>query len=153
MEKISLKLHEFLTLETELFGVKNQQTGEVTSKGLLNEKLSLVSKFWLNELGKKVASEKESVEKLREELIKKLGTEEEGQVFIKMYDEVKDEEGNTVSRSLTSNFIEFNQEYEKLLSEEKELEYRPFELSELANVETEGNLNVFFKLVKTPTEQ
>ena len=40
MEKISLKLHEFLTLETELFGVKNQQTGEVTSKGLLNEKLS-----------------------------------------------------------------------------------------------------------------
>ena len=152
MEKISLKLHEFLTLEAELFGVKNQQTGEVTSKGLLNEKLSLVSKFWLNELGKKVASEKESVEKLREELIKKLGTEEEGQVFIKMYDEVKDEEGNTVSRSLTSNFIEFNQEYEKLLSEEKELEYRPFELSELANVETEGNLNVFFKLVKTPTE-
>jgi len=152
MEKISLKLHEFLTLETELFGVKNQQTGEVTSKGLLNEKLSLVSKFWSNELGKKVASEKESVEKLREELIKKLGTEEEGQVFIKMYDEVKDEEGNTVSRSLTSNFIEFNQEYEKLLSEEKELEYRSFDLSELANVETEGNLNVFFKLVKAPTE-
>ena len=152
MEKISLKLHEFLTLEAELFGVKNQQTGEVTSKGLLNEKLSLVAKFWLNELGKKVASEKESVEKLREELIKKLGTEEEGQVFIKMYDEVKDEEGNTVSRSLTSNFIEFNQEYEKLLSEEKELEYRPFDLSELANVETEGNLNVFFKLVKAPTE-
>jgi hypothetical protein len=152
MEKISLKLHEFLTLEAELFGVKNQQTGEVTSKGLLNEKLSLVSKFWLNELGKKVAAEKESVEKLREELIKKLGTEEEGQVFIKMYDEVKDEEGNTVSRSLTSNFIEFNQEYEKLLSEEKELEYRSFDLSELANVETEGNLNVFFKLVKTPTE-
>lgn len=152
MEKISLKLHEFLTLETELFGVKNQQTGEVTSKGLLNEKLSLVAKFWLNELGKKVASEKESVEKLREELIKKLGTEEEGQVFIKMYDEVKDEEGNTVSRSLTSNFIEFNQEYEKLLSEEKDLEYRPFDLSELANVETEGNLNVFFKLIKAPTE-
>ena len=152
MEKISLKLHEFLTLEAELFGVKNQQTGEVTSKGLLNEKLSLVSKFWLNELGKKVASEKESVEKLREELIKKLGTEEEGQVFIKMYDEVKDEEGNIVSRSLTTNFIEFNQEYEKLLSEEKELEYRSFDLSELANVETEGNLNVFFKLVKTPTE-
>ena len=152
MEKISLKLHEFLTLEAELFGVKNQQTGEVTSKGLLNEKLSLVAKFWLNELGKKVASEKESVEKLREELIKKLGTEEEGQVFIKMYDEVKDEEGNTVSRSLTSNFIEFNQEYEKLLSEEKELEYRAFDLSELANVETEGNLNVFFKLIKAPTE-
>jgi len=152
MEKISLKLHEFLTLEAELFGVKNQQTGEVTSKGLLNEKLSLVAKFWLNELGKKVASEKESVEKLREELIKKLGTEEEGQVFIKMYDEVKDEEGNVVSRSLTANFIEFNTEYDKLLNEEKELEYRPFELSELASVETEENYDIFFKLIKAPTE-
>jgi hypothetical protein len=152
MEKISLKLHEFLTLEAELFGTKNQQTGETITKGLLNEKLSLVSKFWLNELGKKVQSEKESIEKLREELIKKLGTEEEGQIFIKMYDEVKDEEGNVISRSLTPNFIEFNQEFDKLLNEEKELEYRPVELSELANVETEGNLNVFFKLVKAPTE-
>ena len=152
MEKISLKLHEFLTLEAELFGTKNQQTGETITKGLLNEKLSLVSKFWLNELGKKVQSEKESIEKLREELIKKLGTEEEGQIFIKMYDEVKDEEGNVVSRSLTPNFIEFNQEFDKLLNEEKELEYHPVELSELANVETEGNLNVFFKLVKAPTE-
>ena len=152
MEKISLKLHEFLTLEAELFGTKNQQTGETITKGLLNEKLSLVSKFWLNELGKKVQAEKESIEKLREELIKKLGTEEEGQIFIKMYDEVKDEEGNVVSRSLTPNFIEFNQEFDKLLNEEKELEYRPVELSELANVETEGNLNVFFKLVKAPTE-
>lgn len=152
MEKISLKLHEILTLEGELNGTKNQQTGEVISKGLLNEKLSLVAKFWLNELGKKVAAEKESVEKLREELIKKLGTEEDGQIFIKMYDEVKDEEGNVVSRSLTQNFIEFNQEYDKLLNEEKEIEYRPFELSELASIETEGNLNVFFKLVKAPTE-
>lgn len=152
MEKISLKLHEFLTLETELFGAKNQQTGETISKGLLNEKLSLVSKFWLNELGKKVQNEKESIDKLREELIKKLGTEEDGQIFIKMYDEVKDEEGNVVSRSLTKNFIEFNQEYDKLLSEEKELEYRPVDLNELTNVETEGNLNVFFKLVKAPTE-
>ena len=152
MEKISLKLHEFLTLEAELFGTKNQQTGETITKGLLNEKLSLVSKFWLNELGKKVQAEKESIEKLREELIKKLGTEEEGQIFIKMYDEVKDEEGNVISRSLTPNFIEFNQEFDKLLNEEKELEYRPVELSELANVETEGNLNVFFKLVKAPTE-
>jgi hypothetical protein len=152
MEKISLKLHEFLTLEVELFGTKNQQTGETITKGLLNEKLSLVSKFWLNELGKKVQSEKESIEKLREELIKKLGTEEEGQIFIKMYDEVKDEEGNVVSRSLTPNFIEFNQEFDKLLNEEKDLEYHPIELSELANVETEGNLNVFFKLVKAPTQ-
>ena len=152
MEKISLKLHEILTLDAELNGVKNQQTGEVTIKGLANEKLSLVVKYHMNELSKKVAAEKQSVETLREELIKKLGTEEDGQVFIKMYDEVKDEEGNVVSRSLTQNFIEFNSEYDKLLNEEKELEYRPFELSELASVETEENYDIFFKLIKAPIE-
>ena len=150
MEKISLKLHEILTLEAELNGAKNQQTGEVTLKGLANQKLGIVTKYHINELSKKVQAEKESVDKLREELIKKLGTEEDGQVFIKMYDEVKDEEGNVVSRSLTENFIEFNTEYDKLLNEEKELEYRPFELSELASVETEENYDVFFKLIKAP---
>jgi len=152
MEKISLKLHEILTLDAELNGVKNQQTGEVTIKGLANEKLSLVVKYHMNELSKKVAIEKQSVDTLREELIKKLGTEEDGQVFIKMYDEVKDEEGNIVSRSLTENFIEFNKEYDTLLNEVKELEYRPFELSELASIETEANYDVFFKLIKAPTE-
>jgi hypothetical protein len=152
MEKISLKLHEILTLDAELNGAKNQQTGEVTIKGLANEKLSLVVKYHMNELSKKVASEKQSVETLREELIKKLGTEEDGQVFIKMYDEEKDEEGNVVSRSLSENFIEFNKEYETLLSEIKELEYRPFELSELASIETEENYEIFFKLIKAPTE-
>ena len=152
MEKISLKLHEILTLDAELNGAKNQQTGEVTIKGLANEKLSLVVKYHMNELSKKVAAEKQSVETLREELIKKLGTEEDGQVFIKMYDEVLDEEGNVVSRSLTENFLEFNKEYDTLLNEIKELEYRPFELSELASIETEANYDVFFKLIKAPTE-
>jgi hypothetical protein len=152
MEKISLKLHEILTLEAELNGAKNQQTGEVTLKGLANQKLGIVTKYHINELSKKVQTEKESIDKLREELIKKLGTEEDGQIFIKMYDEVKDEEGNVVSRSLTENFVEFNTEYDKLLNEEKELEYRPFELSELASVETEENYDVFFKLIKAPTE-
>jgi hypothetical protein len=150
MEKISLKLHEILTLEAELNGAKNQQTGEVTLKGLANQKLGIVTKYHINELSKKVQTEKESIDKLREELIKKLGTEEDGQIFIKMYDEVKDEEGNIVSRSLTENFVEFNTEYDKLLNEEKELEYRPFELSELASVETEENYDIFFKLIKAP---
>jgi hypothetical protein len=150
MEKISLKLHEILTLEAELNGAKNQQTGEVTLKGLANQKLGIVTKYHINELSKKVQTEKESIDKLREELIKKLGTEEDGQIFIKMYDEVKDEEGNVVSRSLTENFVEFNTEYDKLLNEEKELEYRPFELSELASVETEENYDIFFKLIKAP---
>ena len=61
MEKISLKLYEFYNLESELNGVTNQQTGEKISAGLLAEKLKLTTKYWLTELGKKVAAEKAGV--------------------------------------------------------------------------------------------
>ena len=66
MEKITLKLSEFYQLEAELNGVTNQQTGEVLSKGLLSEKIKLTTKYWLHDLNKKVATEKESVEKLKD---------------------------------------------------------------------------------------
>jgi N-methylhydantoinase B/oxoprolinase/acetone carboxylase alpha subunit len=96
MEKITLKLHEFYALESELNGVTNQQTGEVVSKGLLSEKIKLVTKYWLTDLNKKVAAEKESVEKLKEELIKKYGKEEEGAISIPMAIDQVDENGEVV---------------------------------------------------------
>ena len=76
MEKISLKLHEFYSLEVDLNGLTNQQTGEVVAKGLLSEKIKLTTKYWLSDLNKKATAEKEAVESLKEELIKKHGTED-----------------------------------------------------------------------------
>ena len=73
MEKVTLKLYEFYNLEAELNGLVNQQTGEKIASGLLSEKLSMVTKYWLSDLAKKIATEKESIEKLKEELIKKHG--------------------------------------------------------------------------------
>ena len=73
MEKVSLKLYEFYNLEAELNGVTNQQTGEVTSKGLLAEKLKLTTKYWIGDLAKKAAAEKEAVEAIKHDLIKKHG--------------------------------------------------------------------------------
>ena len=67
MEKVTLKLQEFYSLESELNGVVNNQTGEVVAKGLLSEKIKLTTKYWLHDLSKKVSTEKESVEKLKEE--------------------------------------------------------------------------------------
>jgi len=77
MEKISLKLFEFYNLDAELNGLTNQQTGEKIASGLVQEKLSLVTKYWLSELAKKVAAEKASVEELKNELIKKYGKEDD----------------------------------------------------------------------------
>jgi hypothetical protein len=150
MEKISLKLYEFYNLDSELNGVMNQQTGEKISAGLLAEKLKLTTKYWLTELSKKVAAEKATVESLKEDLIKKHGeSDETGNISIPMYiDIVKDEEGNIVDGKNNPKFIEFQNEFNALLQEEKELEYKPVSINELENIESEGNYPVFFKLVK-----
>ena len=149
MEKISLKLYEFYNLDSELNGVVNQQNGEKISSGLLAEKLKLTTKYWLTELSKKVAAEKAVVETLKEELIKKHGeTDESGNISIPMYiNIVKDENDNIVSGENNPKFIDFQNEFNELLQEEKELEYKTVKLNELENIESEGNYPVFFKLV------
>ena len=145
MEKITLKLHEFYALESELNGVTNQQTGEVISKGLLSEKIKLTTKYWLTDLNKKVAAEKESVEKLKEELIKKYGKEEDGAISIPMAIDQVDENGEVVKTKITKedgaeeevpvkvynpDFISFQNDFNALLSEERELEYHAFKLED-----------------------
>ena len=149
MEKISLKLFEFYNLESELNGVMNQQTGEKISAGLLAEKLKLTTKYWLTELAKKVAAENTTVETLKEELIKKhRETDETGNISIPMYiDIVKDEDGKIVDGKNNPKFLEFQSEFNALLQEEKELEYKSVLLSELENIESDGNYPTFFKLV------
>ena len=149
MEKISFKLFEFYNLDSELSGVTNQQTGEKVSAGLLAEKLKLTTKYWLTELAKKVAAEKTTVETLKEELIKKHGeADETGNISIPMYiDIVKDEDDKIIDGKNNPKFIEFQNEFNALLQEEKELEYKPVNLNELENIESDGNYPTFFKLV------
>jgi hypothetical protein len=150
MEKSSLKLHEYYTLEAELNGVVNQQTGQVVSKGLLGEKIKLTTKYWLTDLAKKAVAEKEAVEKIKEELIKKHGeADEQGGISIPMYiNIVTDEEGQIVSREVNPKFVEFQNEFNALLDEEREVEHNAFKLEEFDSVESDANYQVFFKLIK-----
>lgn len=150
MEKISLKLREFYSLEAELNGLVNNETGEIVAKALLSEKIKLTTKYWLTDLNKKVAAEKETVEKLKEELIKKHGdTDETGNIGISMYiNVVKDEEGKVVSYEMNPKYTELQNEFNAVLEEERELEHHAFKLEEFDNVETDGNYATFFKLIK-----
>ena len=117
---------------------------------MLAEKLKLTTKYWLTELSKKVTAEKTSVETLKEDLIKKHGeADETGNISIPMYiNIVKDENDNIVGGEANPKFIEFQNEFNALLQEEKELEYKPVQLSELENIESDGNYPTFFKLVE-----
>lgn len=150
MEKITLKLAEFYQLAAELEGVVNQQTGEKLSNGLLSEKVKLTTKYWLSDLAKKVNAEKEAVEKIKNELIQKHGTaDDSGNISIPLYiNEQTDEEGNVISREINPKFVEFQNEFNALLEETRELEYKGFKLEELESVESNENYPVFFKLIK-----
>jgi len=164
MEKITLKLFELYNLDAELNGLRNQQTGEVISTGLLQEKLSLVTKYWLSDLAKKVTAEKATVEGLKNDLIKKHGVEDDkGGVSIPMViDDLdadgnpivdKDSEGNELLRKkMNPKFQEFEKEFNDLLQTEKEIEYKALNLSEFEKVETSENYATFFKLVKVDAE-
>ena len=70
MKNIKLRLFEYYGLSVELNG--NEQT-----KGLLQENLSLVLKYHLTNLAKKVAEELEVVEKIKLELAQRYGKQNE----------------------------------------------------------------------------
>ena len=160
MEKISLKLFEFYNLDAELNGLTNQQTGEKIASGLIQEKLSLVTKYWLTELGKKVAAEKASVEELKNDLIKKYGKEDEkGGISIPMVIEELDSEGQPIKdldkdgnwftkKVINPAYQNFEKEFNELLQTEKDLEYKAFTLEDFEKVETSENYGTFFKLIK-----
>jgi hypothetical protein len=142
MEKIKLSLNDALSLEFELNGAVNPQTKEVIFNGLLAEKMSLKTKYWLTKLSDKLTSEKKTIEGLRDDLIKKYGKEEEGgNIFIKPY---LDEEG----KEINPDYTKFSEEMNELLLEEKEFDYNPIPLDDLADISTEGRYNLVFKLVK-----
>lgn len=161
MEKISLKLFEFYNLDAELNGLTNQQTGEKISTGLIQEKLSLTTKYWLTSLGKAVAAEKAAVEELKNDLIKKYGkADENGNISIPMVIDEVDADGNAVKSTdsegneftkkiLNPDFQQFEKEFNELLQTEKELEYKPFALEDFEKVETSENYVTFFKLIKS----
>jgi hypothetical protein len=141
MEKVTLKLYEIYNLESELTGIKHPETGEQITKGILPQVKSFAVKYWLLDLFNKVQEEKKPVEKLREELIKTYGEEDEnGSIGIAIYLDGKNKEVNP-------KFIKYSEEFNSVLNQEKEIEYKPLTLEQLKDIEDE-NYVVFMKLVK-----
>ena len=156
MKTQSFKLFELLQLEAELSGVLNQKTGERVLEGLLSQKLSLTTKYWLNGLVTTLLDEKKQIETLRDELIKKHGTADaDGNIGISMYVETgkKDAEGNAL-QAVNPKYLEFNAEYNALLNESKDIKVPSIKFAELEKIETEENYNLVLKyLVEAPAEE
>lgn len=142
MEKIKLSVMEMVGLEAELNGLVNQQNGETIAKGLLGEKLNLVTKYRLKKLSEALAAEKKIIDDLRNDLIKKFGEEDgNGMLSIPMFIGEEQKEENP-------NFAEFRTQYESLLADEKEFDYTPLSIDELKDVSTDERYELVFRLIK-----
>ena len=135
--KVKLTLGEILNLDIELSGYVNPENGEQVLSGLLSQKLSLITKFKLSELRDLIAPLKKNVEDLKNDMIKSRGEEKDGLVSIPM---IIDDVMNPV-------FLEFQEEYTKLLSEEKELEISELKIEDF-DIVTNESYNTFFKIIK-----
>ena len=153
MEKISLKLSDVLELESEINGFVNPQTGDEIFKGFIKQNLSIVLKYELKELGEVLKIEKAKIEELRNELISKYGeSDESGFISVRMYDEVKDQEGKVTSMKFNEKYLEFDKEYATLLEKEKEIEYPEITKDDLRKAgDTKDDYRVLFKLIKKGT--
>ena len=142
MAHIKLTLQEIYKLNTEINGFINPSTGEILSLGLLNEKLSLPTKYWLTDLAKKTSSEKLVIDQLKEDLIAKYGTKDKDNIFeIEVWtDETKTE--------FNLSYIQYQQEFNTLLQEVIEIEYHEFKLNDFKNIETSDNYTIFYKLIQ-----
>jgi hypothetical protein len=149
MEKITLKLHEVYELNLELKGSINQQTGETIKKGILDEKISISVKYWLDKLSEKLKTEIDLVEKLKEEIIKKLGVvDEQGNYSIPLrINEKLDDKGELLSYDVNPTFLEYQSEFEKLINQEVEIEYNAINLEDI-NIQSEVYPRILFKLTK-----
>jgi hypothetical protein len=142
MTHIQLSLKEIYKLDSELNGFINQETGEVLSLGLLSENLSLPTKYWLTDLAKKTSVEKLIIDQLKENLIVKYGTKDKNNNFeiLVWTDETKTD--------FNPLYIQFQEEFNGLLQEVKEIEYHEFKLDEFNEVKTSDNYIVFYKLIQ-----
>lgn len=118
MKTLKIQLSDIFVLDSEI------------SK-LLNEKLTLSTKYWLIELNKQVLEIKTTIDSLRDELIKTYGTlNADGNIIIPYYLDAEKE-------IINPKFDQFQQEYSILLTQEKELQYKPIPFSVLEKIETE----------------
>jgi hypothetical protein len=155
MQKVTLKIYEILALDVELNGYTDPQSGKLLAEGILSKDLKLTVKYWLSDLSDKVSKEKEKISKLREEIIKKFGTQDEnGGVYIPMYvNQVFDDEGKMVSGDVNPTYESFQKEYQLLLDETVELEYKELKLSDIEGVTLKDTPTVFFKLIAKPESE
>lgn len=145
MKKLSLSNAEVLQLDQELNGFFDQVARKQIN-GLLSEPLPIKTKYWLERINSQITARKASIEKLRNEIVEKLGEEIDGVKQIPL----TIEEGKGKDKKIVQNpkIKEFTEEFGKVLDEVEDLDIPTLTIDDLGTASTEVRLNVFMKLVE-----
>ena len=142
-----LTIDQILQLDAEINGYTNPQNGEVIYEGFASQPLSILLKYELRELSDKLKEERTKVDELRNELIEKFGekTEEGG---IQITPTVEQKKGKKTETVKNPKYVEFLNEYNKLLSKEIELDHPVITKEDLKDAgKTKDRYNILFNLV------
>ena len=127
-------IKQVLDLQVEIAGAKSAR---FTVVGLLNEKLNIKTKYWLQKLFKKVKAEAEEYNEAEKALFISLGAEEiNGSLFIK--DTLED-------GSVNPNRSKLEEERGKLLNEVVDLGNFEFKIEDF-DFESESNYYTFMSV-------
>jgi len=149
MEQVKLSFLEILSLDVEINGIYRpaefdengaQTQPEIKVKGLLNEEglKSIVGRFRLGRINETISVEKKAFNDAQQELAKRLGEDKDGRVVIE----------REIDGKINPNFEEFQTENQKLLDEEREIEFKPIDLADLNGIASDDRYALIFKFVK-----
>lgn len=131
---MKVTIQQVLELQVEIAGARNDK---FTVVGLLNERLNIKTKYWLQKLLKKVNSEKEEYVEAEKQLFLSLGAiEEDGGLIIQNW--LDDGSENPAIKEL-------DEQRSKLLQEEVDLGDFKFDINDF-DFESESNYYTFMSV-------
>lgn len=133
MESKKIKIKEALELQVQLAGFKNAQA---SVKGILDEKISIKTKYWLGKVLTEISKEQDSFNKLREELIKKYGEEGDNGFEIKP----------TVDGKPNKKLTKFMEEINTLLEQDIEIKFPSLSIDDF-DFESENNYSFLLSFI------
>ena len=148
MAQTSLTIDQILQLDAEINGFTNPNTGDVVFEGFSKQPISILLKYELKELSETLKSEREKVDEIRNELIEKFGekTEDGG---IQITPTIEKKKGKKTETVKNPKYVEFIQEYNKLLQKDIELTHPDITKEDLRDAgKTKDQYDILFKLVK-----
>jgi hypothetical protein len=143
MEAVKIKYGHLNELFYELSGMKDPKTGEIFTKGIMNQKLKFKTKFFLNEILEEVTAQKEKVDAAVKELMEKYGelTEDGSALYIP---EKISQDGEDI---INPNVEKFNKDISDFLNSWVEIKQPDLTIDDFDGIETDENYTMLFKFI------